>query len=136
MSKTTVFRPSVVRTNRGLSIAGTRITLYQIMDYVRADEPSEVIRDHFRLTIKQTEDVLNYINTHYDEVEKEYLRIMSQSENNRLYWSERNRKRFAEIAKLPRNQKDKEIWSRLDEWKARIAEYDSHTDVEYISEVV
>ncbi len=128
MSKTTVFRPTVVRTNRGLSIAGTRITLYQIMDYVRADEPSEVIRDHFRLTIKQTEDVLNYINTHYDEVEKEYLRIINLSENNRLYWSERNRKRFAEIAKQPRNQKDKEIWDKLDEWKARIAEYDSHTD--------
>ena len=40
--------PTVVRTSRGLSIAGTRITLYQIMDYLKANEPPEVIRDDFR----------------------------------------------------------------------------------------
>jgi hypothetical protein len=27
---------TIVRTSRGLSIAGTRITLYQVMDYVKA----------------------------------------------------------------------------------------------------
>ena len=127
MSKTTTFRPTVVRTNRGLSIAGTRITLYQIMDYVRANEPPEVIRDHFRLTIKQTDDVLNYIKTHYDDVEKEYMKIVAQSEDNRRYWAERNKKRFAEIAKLPRNPEHKEIWARLDEWKERISQHDNNT---------
>jgi hypothetical protein len=30
MSKNVRFRPTVIRTDRGLSIAGTRITLYQI----------------------------------------------------------------------------------------------------------
>jgi len=38
MTDETIFRPTVVRTNRGLCIAGTRITLYQIMDYIRANE--------------------------------------------------------------------------------------------------
>ena len=28
--------PTVVRTERGLTIAGTRITLYDVMDYVTA----------------------------------------------------------------------------------------------------
>ncbi|RLC10299.1 MAG: hypothetical protein DRI57_20600 [Deltaproteobacteria bacterium] len=28
-----------------------------------------MIRDHFRLTIRQTDSVLNYIRTHYDEVD-------------------------------------------------------------------
>ena len=34
-------QPTVVRTERGLSIAGTRITLYQIMDYLKAQQPPE-----------------------------------------------------------------------------------------------
>lgn len=128
MAETTIFKPTVVRTDRGLSITGTRITLYQIMDYVIANEPPEVIRDHFRLTIKQTDDVLNYIKDHYEEVEKEYLKIVAKSEENRKYWSERNKKRFDEIAKLPRKPEHKEIWARLDAWKARISKHDDHPD--------
>ncbi len=129
MSETTLFKPVVVRTSRGLSIAGTRITLYQIMDYVKAGEPPEVIRDHFRLTIRQTDHVMDYIRTHYDEVDREYQRIVAQAEDIRRYWTERNRERFAEIAALPRKPEHKEIWARLDERKAeRRAQYDTHTD--------
>lgn len=117
MEDNSIFRPTVVRTSRGLSIAGTRITLYQIMDYIRANEPPEVIRDHFRLTIKQTDDVLKYIKAHYDEVEKEYLKIVAQSEENRQYWYERNKKRFDQLAKIPRNPKYKKVWDKIDELK-------------------
>ena len=117
MEEQSIFRPTVVRTSRGLSIAGTRITLYQIMDYVRANEPPEVIRDHFRLTIKQTDDVLKYIKTHYDEVEKEYLKIVAQSEENRRYWYERNKERFDRLAKRPRNPEYKKVWDKIDELK-------------------
>jgi len=35
---------AIVRTSRGLSIAGTRITLYQVMDYVKAGWPPELIQ--------------------------------------------------------------------------------------------
>jgi len=127
MSEQTYFRPTVVRTNRGLTIAGTRKTLYQIMDYVKAGESPETIRDHFRLTIKQTSDVLDYIRTHYDEVDAEYRRIMKKTEEIRKYWSERNRKRFAEIAALPRKPEHKEIWAKIDERKSqRPAENDHH----------
>jgi len=117
MSETAYFRPTVVRTSRGLSIAGTRTTLYQIMDYVKDNEPTEVIRDHFRLTIKQTDDVMDYIRTHYDEVDKEYQKIVRQADEIRQYWSERNRERFAEIARSPEHQK---IRARLDEWKTKL----------------
>ncbi|MFW5640101.1 MAG: DUF433 domain-containing protein [Thermodesulfobacteriota bacterium] len=128
MNNKTIFRPTVVRTNRGLSIAGTRITLYQIMDYIKANEPPEVIRDHFRLTIKQTEDVLDYIKTHYDEVEKEYLKVVAQAEENRRYWEERNKERFAEIAKLPRKPENEAVWAKLDEWKSKLAQNECYTD--------
>ena len=50
MAEKTTQQPTVVRTDRGLSIAGTRITLYSIMDYVKADWPPKLIRDRFNLT--------------------------------------------------------------------------------------
>mgnify|MGYP005841863373 FL=1 len=128
MTNETIFRPTVVRTKRGLSIAGTRITLYQIMDYIKANESPEVIRDHFRLTIKQTEDVLGYIKTHYDEVEKEYLKVVAQAEENRRYWEERNKERFAEIAKLPRKPENEAVWAKLNKWKAKLTQNECYTD--------
>ena len=35
---------TVVRTERGLSVFGTRITLYQIMDYLKAEWHPKLIR--------------------------------------------------------------------------------------------
>ncbi len=101
MSETTFFKPTVVRTDRGLSIAGTRITLYQIMDYLKADKSPETIRDDFRLTIKQTADVINYIETHKAEVDAEYRQVVRDAEAERRYWEDRNRERMALIAKRP-----------------------------------
>jgi hypothetical protein len=44
---------TIIRTERGLSIAGTRITLYDIMDYVTAQYPPKFIRSLFDLTDEQ-----------------------------------------------------------------------------------
>ena len=41
---------AIIRTERGLSIAGTRITIYDIMDYVTAQYPPKFIRGLFDLT--------------------------------------------------------------------------------------
>jgi hypothetical protein len=35
---------AIVRTERGLTIAGTRITIYDVMDYVTEHYPSKFIR--------------------------------------------------------------------------------------------
>lgn len=40
----------IIRTERGLMIAGTRITLYDVMDYVTAQYPPKFIRSLFDLT--------------------------------------------------------------------------------------
>lgn len=125
MMETIAYRPTVVRTDRGLSIAGTRVTLYQIMDYIKDNKPPETIRDDFRLTIKQTDDVMAYIRTNYDEVEKEYQRILKQSDDIRRYWSERNRDRFAKIEQTPEHKK---IRARLDEWRLRLKQNARHPD--------
>ncbi len=110
--------PTVVRTPRGLSIAGTRITLYQIMDYLKSNQPTETIRQHFRLTIKQMDDVMEYIDRNHREVEMEYQRIVKQAEENRAYWENRNKQRFDEVAKLPRKPEHQALWAKLDAKKA------------------
>ena len=52
---------AILRTERGLSIAGTRITLYDIMDYVTAQYPPKFIRGLFDLTEEQINAALAYI---------------------------------------------------------------------------
>ena len=53
MTESTNAQATIVRTSRGLSIAGTRITLYQVMDYVKAGWPSELIQHWLDLSEKQ-----------------------------------------------------------------------------------
>jgi uncharacterized protein (DUF433 family) len=93
--------PVVVRTERGLTVAGTRITLYLLMDYLKADWPPKLIQNWHNLTDEQINGVLEYINTHRKEVEAEYQLVLNQAEENRAYWEERNRERFEQIKKLP-----------------------------------
>ena len=95
-------QPTVVRTGRGLTIAGTRKTLYQVMDYVTAGWPPKLISDRMELTEEQIRDEMEYIAAHRDEVESEYRLVLQQAEEHRRYWEERNRERFAAIAANPR----------------------------------
>lgn len=111
---------TVVRTSRGLSIAGTRITLYDIMDYLTEDWPPQLIQYWFNLTDQQIVDVMDYIERNRAEVEAEYQLVLEQAEENRRYWEERNRERFAEIAAMPRKAGQEELWAKLEAWKARL----------------
>lgn len=106
-------RPTVIRTGRGLTIAGTRITIYAIIDYLKLDWPAKLIRDRLNLSDKQIKDALDYIETHREEVEAEYQMVLEQAEKNRQYWEEHNRERFAEIASLPPKPGQEEIKAKL-----------------------
>jgi len=44
MTENAMPQPTVIRTSRGLSIAGRRLTLYSIMDYLQAGWSSHLIR--------------------------------------------------------------------------------------------
>lgn len=112
--------PHVVRTERGLAIAGTRITLYQIMDHLRAEWPQKLIRDTYNLTDEQINDVMGYINAHRPEVEAEYEQVLKRAAEIRAYWEERNRERLEEIAKLPPKPGQEEMYAKLQALKARL----------------
>jgi uncharacterized protein (DUF433 family) len=92
---------NIVRTERGLTIAGTRITLYDVMDYFTAGYPAKLIREKLCLTDAQVDAALSYIEAHQAEVEAEYQQVLQIAEENRQYWEERNREHFARRAATP-----------------------------------
>ncbi|MCZ8120484.1 MAG: DUF433 domain-containing protein [Microcystis sp. LE18-22.4A] len=82
---------TIIRTERGLTISGTRITLYDVMDYLKAQYPSKLIREKLGLNDEQIRLALEYIDTHRAEVEAEYQECLQTAAEIRQYWEERNR---------------------------------------------
>jgi len=90
------------------------------MDYLHAGWPPHLIRDEFNLTDKQIADVMDYIETHRDEVETEYQAVLQQAEENRHYWETRNKERLARIATLPPKPGQEELRAKLQAARAKL----------------
>ncbi|HEY9647366.1 MAG TPA: DUF433 domain-containing protein [Chroococcidiopsis sp.] len=112
-------QPAIIRTERGLTIAGTRITLYDVMDYVTAQYPPQFIRSLFDLTEDQINAALSYIEVNRPEVDAEYQLVLKQAEENRQYWEERSREHLAHIAKVYPKPDQEALWAKLQEQKTR-----------------
>ena len=110
----------IVRTERGLSIAGTRITIYQLMDCLKAGQPTSLIKDLFRLSDEQMNGVLEYIEQHPEQVEEEHQEVLKQAEATRAYWEERNRERLLAISKLPPTPGKEALYAKLKKLKAEL----------------
>ncbi len=110
---------SIIRTERGLTIAGTRISLYDVIDLLKAQYPPTLIRDKFNLTDLQINAALSYIETNKTQVESEYQEILQNRAEIRQYWEERNRDRFARIAAMPHKPGQEMLWAKLEEQKKR-----------------
>jgi uncharacterized protein (DUF433 family) len=103
----------IIRTERGLTISGTRITLYDVMDYVIAQYPPKFIQGLFELTEEQMGVALAYIESNRSEVEAEYQQVIRETEALRQYYEEQNRARIAEIAKQPPKPGTEAAWEKL-----------------------
>jgi uncharacterized protein (DUF433 family) len=112
-------KPAITRTERGLTISGTRITLYQIMDSIHTGYPRHLIRHQFYLTDEQFDGAMSYIDTHYEEVESEYQIVLQQAEEIQDYWKEKNKERLANISKLPPKPEYASAWQKLQARKAK-----------------
>lgn len=119
--------PIVTRTERGLSIVGTRITLYDVMDYIHADWPPKLIQDWLNLTSEQIAGVMDYINQHREEVEAEYQQVLERAEEVRQYWEERNRGRVSQLDPNDLSPERRALWDKLQAWKERIGNSDYDT---------
>jgi uncharacterized protein (DUF433 family) len=102
-----------VRTERGLTLAGTRITLYDILTYLKADWPPQLIQHWLNLTTQQMADALAYITTHSETVETEYQQVVQRAEENRRYWEERNQERFVRRTHKPPKPGLEAVYAKL-----------------------
>lgn len=121
MSPVTNSKQAIIRTERGLTIAGTRITLYQLMDYIYAGYAPHLIRNYFYVTDEQFKAAMDYIEAHRQEVEAEYQSVLQQAEEIRQYWEEHNKERLDEIANLTPKAEYKAAWEKLQAHKAKFA---------------
>ncbi len=119
MSLASIGETDIIRTERGLTIAGTRITLYDVMDYVTAQYPPKFIRGLFDLTEKQINAALSYIEANRTEVEAEYQQVLREAEELRQYYEEQNRELIARIAAQPPKPGTEAAWEKLRAVKAK-----------------
>jgi uncharacterized protein (DUF433 family) len=113
-------QPIIIRTERGLTIAGTRITLYDVMDYVTAQYPPKFIRGLFNLTEAQINAALDYIGANRAEVEAEYQVVLREAAELQEYYQEENRELIAKIAKMPPPPGREAVWEKLQAQKAKL----------------
>ncbi|MEQ9359549.1 DUF433 domain-containing protein [Coleofasciculus chthonoplastes] len=112
-------QPIIIRTERGLTISGTRITLYDVMDYLTAQYPPKFICSLLHLTDEQISAALSYIEANCPEVEAEYQFVLKQAEENRQYWQERNREHSDRVATMQPKPGREILWAKLQQQKAR-----------------
>jgi uncharacterized protein (DUF433 family) len=119
MAPTSNEQSAIIRTERGLTIAGNRITLYDVMDYVTAQYPPKFIQGLFDLTEEQINTALAYIEAYRAEVEAEYQQVLKEAEELRQYYEEQNHERVVRsAAQLPKPGTEA-AWEKLRAAKAK-----------------
>jgi uncharacterized protein (DUF433 family) len=119
MTTTPTQETVIMRTERGLTISGTRITLYDVMDYVTAQYPSRFIQGLFDLTEDQINVALTYIENNRKEVEAEYQQVLKEAEELRQYYEEQNRDRVARSALRSPKPGTEAAWEKLKAARAK-----------------
>jgi uncharacterized protein (DUF433 family) len=109
----------IIRTERGLTITGTRITLYDVMDYVTDQYPPKFIRGLFELTEEQINAALAYIEANYAQVEAEYQQVLKEAEELRQYYEQQNRELAARIAAQSPKPGTEAAWEKLQAIRAK-----------------
>ena len=102
----------IINRGRGPEIAGTRITVYDILDYTTDNWHHTAIAALFRISSRQVLAAIDYIEQNQDEVMPKYERMVERArrgnppeiqakldairEKNRPMWEQRKRKWNAE----------------------------------------
>lgn len=70
--------PQIVDRGDGPKIAGIRITVYTVLEYLRAGRTRDWIAALLNLSSHQIQAAMDYIHAHSDSVEAEYEHIMAR----------------------------------------------------------
>jgi hypothetical protein len=69
-------------------VEGTRVTVYRVMDYVRAGDPPSRLAEELELTEEQVRAAVQYIDAHRAEVEVAYDSILPRVNQGNPDWVE------------------------------------------------
>ena len=104
----------IIDRGRGPEIVGTRITVYDVIDYWKEGWRYEQIAGLFRLPSDDIQAAIRYIEEHHDEVMNEYQRVFKRNRDARYSPGVkeklvRNHKKFqAKLAEI-RSRRLKEV---------------------------
>jgi hypothetical protein len=113
----TAVAPGVVRrSDRGLCVAGRRITLYLIEDHLRVGWPPHILRHWLQLSEQEMAQVLDYLDANRSDFDREYEGVVSQAAEREKYWREREERRRKDIKTIRRNLTPEQAaaWARLE----------------------
>jgi uncharacterized protein (DUF433 family) len=113
MSAITNTNSLIVETPRGPSIAGTRITVYSVMDYLKANRSRDYILQFLHVTPEQLDAAIEYIKQHREEVERDYQSILRRSQELREHYEEVFRERSPYPPDMPWEEKRKLLTKKL-----------------------
>lgn len=71
----------IINRGRGPEIQGTRITVYDVLDYAKHGWHRDRIAALFRLSSRDIQAALDYIQQHQEEVPANYERILDRQRN-------------------------------------------------------
>lgn len=71
-------KPSIIDRGRGPEIAGSRITVFDVLASTRAGRPVEQLASEWQLSVEQIECALEYIDEHREEVERDWAEIQNR----------------------------------------------------------
>jgi uncharacterized protein (DUF433 family) len=111
MSTNTV-ESKIINRGRGPEIVGTRITVYDVMDYYKEGWHRDQIAVLFRLSSRDIQAAIDYIEAHKEEVQREYQKILDRH-NNYKYPPEVQ----AKIDQCTRAARDRLAEIRRQEWR-------------------
>lgn len=109
---------AIIRTERGLTISGTRITLYDVMDYVKSQYPAKFIQGLFELTDEQISATLSYIEENHDAVEAEYAQVVRETEELQVYYANQNRDRLINTSAKVKTGNEA-AWKKLEKMRSQ-----------------
>ena len=90
----------VERGTRGLVIQATRITLYEILDYLKAGWTPQLMAVRLNLPSHKMEAVIEWLQEHRQEIELEYQRVEVDARSARGYWENHNKEKLAKLGRL------------------------------------
>ena len=81
--------PTVVRTSRGLTVEGSRLTIYLLMDHFKAGDSDDLVREWYRLTPEQLENIALYeveVDMRYDPSYDNDAQLFEIGGGEMLHW--------------------------------------------------